>query len=266
MTVVRRLIAWNRRISRWERAQVARLVPGCAPDAMRDFGDRILPGLLKPGARILEVGGGKIPAIPLDTKQRLGLHVVGQDISETELSMAPRGAYDATLVGDIATVPLPGRFDLIFSRAVLEHVADPSAAIANLARALAPGGIMAHVLPCRNAPFAVVNRWMGNRLARRVLFAVFPEKRFDSGFLAYYRDCTPSGLSKACRGSGLEVLQVNPYYNSDYTSFFAPIYTIETMRQAATCLLRAENFAEAFSIIARAPAETTPGSPAPAAG
>jgi 2-polyprenyl-3-methyl-5-hydroxy-6-metoxy-1,4-benzoquinol methylase len=250
---VRRFIEWNRRVSRWERSLVARVVPQCAADGTVDFRDRILPDLLKPGMRILDVGGGKEPAISLSLKQRLGLHIVGLDISEAELAQAPIGSYDAVLVGDVATVSIPGTYDLIFSRAVLEHVADPRAAIRNLARSLAPGGTMAHYMPCRNAPFAVLNRWLGNQSARRLLFAIFPEKANGSGFRAYYRDCTPTRLARIGQEQGLNVGQITPYYNSDYTSFFAPVYTIETLRQALMGSLRLGDFAESFSIVLHAP-------------
>jgi SAM-dependent methyltransferase len=245
---------WNRRISRWERSLVSRVLPQCEADGTVDFRDRVLPSLLKPGMRVLDVGGGKEPAISPETKRRLNLHIVGLDISADELEQAPSGSYDHTVVGDVATVSIPGAYDLIFSRAVLEHVANPRAAIRNLARALAPGGIMAHFMPCRNAPFAVLNRALGNRAARRLLFAIFPEKEKGSGFRAYYRDCTPSRLARIGREQGLLVKQVIPYYNSDYTSFFVPFYTIETLRQALMGGLKLDDFAESFSIVLHAPA------------
>jgi hypothetical protein len=113
---------------------------------------------------------------------------------------------------------------------------------------------MAHVVPCGNAPFAVLNRTLGNKLARVVLFAVFPEKRKNSGFQAYYRDCTPSRLSRLCRDNGLEVVRLTPYYNSDYTSFFVPLYTVEMLRQVTMCGLGLQDFCEGFTIVARAPA------------
>lgn len=232
---------------------ITRVVPQCAPDGPTHFRERVLPGLLAPGLRVLDVGGGKRPAISLGTKKKLGLYVVGLDVSEEELAQAPPGAYDATIVGDVAAVSIPGKYDLVFSRAVLEHVANPAAAIANLGGVLVPGGIMAHVMPCRNAPFAIVNRLLGNRSARRLLFAIFPEKKENSGFLAHYRDCTPSRLSRTCRASGLEILDLTPYYNSGYTSFFAPLYTVEMLRQVLMCSLRLEDFAEGFSIVARMP-------------
>jgi SAM-dependent methyltransferase len=252
-TPARRFIEWNRGVSRWERSLMARLVPGCAADGPGNFQHQVLPSLLRKGLRILDVGGGKRPAISLQTKQDLGLHVVGLDVSETELAQAPAGAYDAIVVGDAAAVEIPGRYDLIFSRSVFEHVEAPRTAFANLARALAPGGMMAHVVPCRNAPFAILNRWLGNRAARRLLFTIFPDKEDHSGFRAHYRDCTPSHFERMCRECGLEVVRITPYYNSGYTSFFAPLYTLEMLRQALMCALRQEDFAEAFSIVARAP-------------
>jgi 2-polyprenyl-6-hydroxyphenyl methylase/3-demethylubiquinone-9 3-methyltransferase len=232
---------------------MARLVPGCAADGPREFQQQVLPSLLRRGLRILDVGGGKRPAISLQTKQDLGLHVVGLDVSETELAQAPAGAYDAVVVGDAAAVEIPGRYDLVFSRSVFEHVEEPRAAFANLAGVLAPGGMMAHVVPCRNAPFAIANRWLGNRAARRLLFAIYPEKEENSGFQAHYRDCTPSHFQRMCRENGLEVVRITPYYNSGYTSFFAPLYTLELLRQALMCSLRQEDLAEAFSVLARAP-------------
>jgi SAM-dependent methyltransferase len=252
-TALRRFLDWNQRVSRWQRSLVGRLVPGTSRDGPTDFRDRVLPGLLKPGLRVLDVGGGKYPAITVDTKRRLGLHMVGLDISKDELVHAPAGAYDDIVVGDIATVSIPGTYDLVFSRTLMEHVRDPGAAIANLAGALAPGGIMAHVVPCGNAPFAIVNRRLGNRAARRLLFAIFPHKARNSGFPAYYRDCTPGALSRLCQASGLTVVEVIPYYRSDYGAFFVPLNTVELLRQALMAGLRLQNFAEGFSLVARRP-------------
>ncbi len=255
MSAVRQFINWNRRVSHWERRLLSRLVPGSARDGATDFRDQVLPSLLKPGLRVLDVGGGRFPAIALETKRLLDLHVVGLDISGAALARAPRGAYDSVVVGDVASVSIPGKYDLVFSRTLLEHVADPPAAIANLTGVLAPGSVMAHVVPCRNAPFAILNRALGNSLARRVLFAIFPEKKSNSGFPAYYRGCTPGTLARLCRENGLQVVQVNTYYNSDYTSFFAPLYTIEMLRQVVTCRLGLKEMCEVYCIVARAPGD-----------
>src|SRR5215217_6752799 len=40
---LRRFIDLNRRVSRWERSLVSRLIPGCAADGTVDFRDRCFP-------------------------------------------------------------------------------------------------------------------------------------------------------------------------------------------------------------------------------
>ena len=176
---------------------MARLVPGCAADGPRDFREQVLPSLLKSGLRVLDVGGGKHPAISLQTKRELGLHIVGLDVSQTELAQAPAGAYDAIVVGDAAAVEIPGQYDLVFSRSVFEHVENPRDAFANLARVLAPGGMMTHVVPCRNAPFAIANRWLGNqrpadcssRFSRRRKRTVASRHTIASARLLVFGEC-----------------------------------------------------------------------------
>lgn len=249
--LLRRYLDLNTRLSWWQRSMAARVIPHLADDGAREFRERVLWSLIKPGFRVLDVGGGKHPAISLGMKRDFGLHIVGLDVSDTELLQAPAGAYDQIVVGDVATVKIPGEYDLIFSRSVIEHVEDPASAIENLSRVLAPRGTMAHFMPCRNAPFAIINRILGNQLARRVLFTLFPDKRDDSGFQAFYNHCTPSELADLIGKRGLEVVKVIPYYKSDYAAFFAPFYTIEMVRQALMCYFDLENHAETFSIVAR---------------
>ncbi|HEU4954569.1 MAG TPA: hypothetical protein VFT28_08355, partial [Gemmatimonadales bacterium] len=70
---------------------------------------------------------------------------------------------------------------------------------------------------------------------------------------------TPSRLSRLCRDNGLEVVRLTPYYNSDYTSFFVPIYTVEMLRQVTMCGLGLRDFCEGFTIVARAPADGRAG-------
>jgi 2-polyprenyl-6-hydroxyphenyl methylase/3-demethylubiquinone-9 3-methyltransferase len=245
----RQLVDLNIRVSRWESRMVARIAPRVRGEY--DFTYRVVPGLLKPGLRVLDVGGGRSPTISAAVVRQLGLHVVGLDISAAELNLAPPGAYAETIVGDVAETPIPGQFDLILSDAVLEHVRDNRRAVANLAACLAPGGTMAHFVPCRNAPFALLNRWLGNWLAKKILLGIYPERQGVAGFPAYYDQCVPSRLAGLCRQCGLEVVELTPYFVSDYCEFFAPAYTMELARQSALRLIGARDFAETFVLVAR---------------
>ncbi len=186
-----------------------------------DFSTRVVPGLLRPGTRVLDVGGGRAPCLDAATVRLLGLHMTGADISAAELAAAPTGSYQATIVGDVGAQPIPGCYDLIISRAVLEHVADTRVAIGNLAAALAEGGVMAHFMPCRNAPFALLNRLLGERLSQRLLWSVYPETVGIAGFPAFYRNCIPSRMAALLLDSGIEPLEVKPYFASEYLRFCA---------------------------------------------
>src|SRR6266481_4674985 len=99
-------------------------------------------GVVRPGARTLEVGcgsgsisawlaervtpGGKAVAVDLD------LSLVDSREPNLELRQS-----------DIVAGPVePGTFNLVTARAVLHHVSDPEAAMANMVASLRPGGAL----------------------------------------------------------------------------------------------------------------------------
>lgn len=218
------------------------------------FLEETLPSLLAPRQRVLDVGGGKRPSIPLDVKQELGLEVWGLDVSADELSRAPVGAYDHTIVGPVETVALPTGFDLVFSCALLEHVQDVPGAIKNLIQAVRPGGQMAHFIPCRNAPFARLNRLAGAERARQLLFSLNPQAHKAQGFPAYYDACVPSEIRRLLEAEGLVVEKLTGYFASGYGSFFFPLHLAEVSVQLINMkLLRAEDHCESFDLIATRP-------------
>ncbi len=118
---------WSLRLSAYAEQRFGR------SNGYHEFHNRVVPELLAPGLRVLDVGGGKFPAISAATRQRLGLQVDGLDISRSELEQAPAGSYDRLIVGDAAEVEITGPYDLIISVAVLEHVRDSRQALVNLA-------------------------------------------------------------------------------------------------------------------------------------
>jgi len=129
----------------------------------------MLEGLDLPAApEVLDAGCG-YGATMIDLAPRLGGSWTGltlssvqaargmAEISRRGLSGAVRievGSYDA---------PLPGRFDLIYGIESLIHSADPAATVANLARALRPGGWMLVVddMPAATMPEEARQRLAG---------------------------------------------------------------------------------------------------------
>jgi SAM-dependent methyltransferase len=152
---------------------------------------------LFPGASILDVGAGRRPTIPR-VKRPTGTHYVGLDVAAEELRAAPAGAYDEAVVGD-AQVSLPalaGRFDLIVSWNVLEHIRHLDRAASVLHEYAKPGGALVACMAGRNAVFAVANRLLPPRIGAR-LVSRLRRRAVEDVFPAYYDHCTARGLARA---------------------------------------------------------------------
>lgn len=115
------------------------------------------------GDRVLDVGCG-CGSTSLAAGRRVGSggRVLGVDISQTMLELAERRARGEGLahvefaVADAQTHRFDARFDVVYSRFGVMFFADPVAAFANLASAMAPGGRLAFV--CWQA--MPLNPWM----------------------------------------------------------------------------------------------------------
>jgi 2-polyprenyl-6-hydroxyphenyl methylase/3-demethylubiquinone-9 3-methyltransferase len=104
------------------------------------------------GKTALDVGcGAGLLAEPL---ARLGAKVTGIDAAPEVIAVARDHAAGQGLEVDYrhaAVEDVAGRFDLVTSMEVIEHVADPRAFLARLAARLAPGGLMILSTPNRTA-------------------------------------------------------------------------------------------------------------------
>jgi SAM-dependent methyltransferase len=129
---------------------------------------------LRPGQRVLDAGCGPGPHLGffLDAVAPGG-SVVGVDLERDRLEVAadlwsePVAAGALRLeAGDLTRLPFAdGAFDLTWSSMVLHHVADPVAALRELARVVAPGGVVAVLdadgggsFPCLPWPPALEDR------------------------------------------------------------------------------------------------------------
>ena len=105
----------------------------------------------KAGERILDIGcGAGATSLELAAAVAPGGEVLGADISDTLLAVARRRAEGVSGLGflqaDVQAHPFaPASFDAVFSRFGVMFFADPTAAFANLLRALKPGGRLAFV-------------------------------------------------------------------------------------------------------------------------
>ena len=169
---------------------------------------------------IAEIGGGANPTLPLPTIDRLGLDYTVYDISPGELDRAP-GGY-RTAVADVTAPDFAGEacFDLVLSRWLLEHVADPAALHRNVHDALVPGGRAMHFFPTLYSLPFLANRVLPERLSGRVLRGA--DEAHSGGergkFPALYRWCRgPTGaqISKL-ESTGFVVEEYTGYYGHPY--------------------------------------------------
>lgn len=168
---------------------------------------------------VCELGGGANPALTPSAVQELDVVYTLLDVSPTELAKAPEG-YQCR-VADIAADNLPqeliGRFDLVHSRMLAEHIVAPETFHRNAYRLLRPGGIAVHFFPTLFSPPFVLN-WLLPEWLTRYLLPMLQPLRHAAGkhgkFPAYYRWCTgPTQRSlKRLRNIGFIVEQYTGYF------------------------------------------------------
>jgi SAM-dependent methyltransferase len=160
-------------------------------------------------AEICELGGGARPAFDPAFLERKGLDCLVVDISEEELRKAPPGYR--TLVGDVSSASFStgehdGRYDLVFSRVLAEHVRDARQFHLNVRALLRPGGLAMHFFPTLWWPPFVVNRVLPEALAERILLRIEPwrERSGRAGkFPAFYHWCVGPSERQVSRFSSV---------------------------------------------------------------
>ena len=121
--------------------------PSCRGCSIRCIAATLTSWACGPGARTLEVGcGNGSMSAWLAQQITPGGRAVAVDL---DLSLARAGAPGLEFrQADILAGPVePGNFDLVTARAVLHHVGDAEAAVANLLASARPGGAILLIEP-----------------------------------------------------------------------------------------------------------------------
>ena len=105
---------------------------------------------LRPGLELLDIGSGP-GTITVDLAERVApgrvtaVEVTEAALAHTRAETERSGTQNVSLaVGDVHGLPLPsGSFDIVLAHQVLQHVADPVAALREMMRVCRPGGVVA---------------------------------------------------------------------------------------------------------------------------
>ncbi len=133
--------------------------------------------------RVLEVGCGAGRFLRALAGLRPELELVGCDLSRSALARLLALAPDVEVRRVESGAPLPAadaEFDAVLALDVLEHLDDPDAALAEMARVLVPGGVLHLHVPCEGDVLSPW-RWLPGQAGPRAL------KRRFGGHLQRFR-------------------------------------------------------------------------------
>ena len=155
------------------------------------------------GVRVADVGCGG--GLLCESLARHGAQLTGIDLSPAMIEIARLHAAESALAIDYRELSaaalatqMPAAFDVACCMELAEHVPDPPALVAELARLLRPGGSL-FISTINRTPQA----FFGAIVAAEYLLRLVPR-----GTHEYARLIRPAELARAARVAGLELLEV----------------------------------------------------------
>jgi 2-polyprenyl-3-methyl-5-hydroxy-6-metoxy-1,4-benzoquinol methylase len=186
--------------------------------AFDHYKETVLAAVAFLGAKsVLEIGGGRTPLFSDREIASLGIRYTVNDVAPEELSLAPdtveKRCFD--IAGEISE---RGSYDLMFSHQVFEHLKNTRRAYVNTYNLLRPGGAVLNFHPTLYALPFVLNKYLPETLALRLLRVVYPEaNRATRKFPAYYSWCVATEKAeRMIRSIGFREVKILPFYGYNY--------------------------------------------------
>jgi SAM-dependent methyltransferase len=170
--------------------------------------------------RLLEIGAGRRPFLTPEEIEERNINYTANDIMESELDLIPfpveKAIFDSC--GEIPSA-CAGRFDVICSKMVQEHVRNGKKFYSNILRLLSDGGVALNFHPTLYSPPFLINRAFPEHLTRAVLRFFKPERngsnipKFPATYeLCYSSNTTVNIISKI----GFSAVDIIPFYHHEY--------------------------------------------------
>jgi SAM-dependent methyltransferase len=145
-----------------------------------------------------------------------------------------RAPHTRRMAAPVEALPLAaGSFDLVTCSWVIEHLADPSRAFAEVARVLAPGGHWVFLTPNSRNLVALVNRLVHQRLQARLVRRLYARDEADT-FPVRYRANTPERIERLAREAGLSRTQVQLVGDPTYLAFNDALFAMASLLELVT--------------------------------
>lgn len=192
------------------RALAERLYPDYQTES--DLLHEVITHQLPESGRVLDVGCGGGELFPHDYRSD-GRPVIGLDLDP---ALVDNPLLDAAVWGSVDAMPFDdATFDLIYSRYVLEHLPEPEATFAEVARVLRPGGTFVVLTPNRRHYVSIIAR-----LTPHVFHRAFNASRGraeEDTFPTLYRANSRGKLRALARSAGLReaearMIETRPNY------------------------------------------------------
>lgn len=211
----------NRNLSHWLRTRFPRLFE--PPDSIAELNHELCIAIsARKCPRILECGGIDRPLL----KKSPAYRYHGLDI---EIRSGCERLYDQFFVQSVED-ELPGAYDLIISRTLIEHVPDNHRTWASIFDGLAPQGETIHYIPCKNHPYSIATRMVGNDLHRMLVRLLRPEHEEDTGYRTHFHLCTAKATLRELKRIGFTDVRIKCFWDAeDYFAFFVPAFLLVSL-------------------------------------
>ncbi len=188
--------------------------------------------------KVCDVGGGANPFLREGYVAEKRIDCAILDISSSELSKAPPGY--CKIVADIASAQfsVEGKFDLVFSRMLAEHISDARQFHTNVRDILVDKGLAVHFFPTLYAFPFMINYLMPERLSQMLLNLFAPRDDYQHGkFPAYYAWCRgpTRGQLRRFTDLGYEVVHYKGFFG--HGDYYNRISTVKMLHEYKTKLL-----------------------------